>query len=98
MKKKNLQKISHHFLGYFYDSITNFLLYGSIFTVLAIVTTANGDDIAIDTRDGEDLKLECRFSPDYSSKEFLYYWARYSTTNRFENVAINQNSLSATYK
>ena len=66
--------------------------------MLAIVTTANGDDIAIDTRDGEDLMLECRFSPDYSSRDFIYYWARSSTTQRFENVAVDGKSLSATYK
>lgn len=61
------------------------------------MTTANGDDIAIDTRDGEDLILQCRFSADYSSKDFIYYWAR-SSQQRFENVAVDEKSLSSTYK
>lgn len=67
-----------------------------LFTVLVIVTTANGEDTSIDTRDGEDLMLQCRFSPDYSNRGFIYYWARSSP--RFENVAVDEKSLSSTYK
>ncbi len=69
----------------------------SLLPVLAILTKANGDDIAIDTRDGEDLILQCRFSPDYSNKDFIYYWAR-SSQQKFENVAVDEKSLSSTYK
>lgn len=68
----------------------------SIFTVLAITTHANGDDRSIDTRDGEDLNLQCRFNKEYSNVNFIYYWAR-SSQSRFENVAISEKSLSSNY-
>ena len=94
-----------YFCWFFYDNrdvrqmksklILHFLCL--LFTVLVIVTTANGDDTAIDTRDGEDLILQCRFSPDFSEQGFIYYWAR-SAGSRFENVAVDKNSLSSTYK
>jgi hypothetical protein len=65
-------------------------------TVLVIATTANGEDNQIDTRDGEEVTLQCRFNPDYSNRGFIYYWAR--SSHRFENVAVDEKSLSSTYK
>lgn len=72
-------------------------LFISSLTVLVIVTTANGDETSMDTRDGEDLMLQCRFSPDYSNRGFIYYWTRISGP-KFDNVAVDEKSLSSTYK
>lgn len=50
----------------------------------------------IDTREGEDLTLKCRFNEQETSN-FSYYWAR-STGSTFENVAIGNIKLNANYK
>lgn len=78
------------------DLLRRIKILSLILNVLVITTTANGDDTSIDTRDGEDLTLQCRFSPDYSNRGFIYYWARSST--KFENVAFGEKSLSSNYK
>lgn len=51
----------------------------------------------MDTREGEDLTLKCRFSEQHLPNDFSYYWARVSGTN-YENVAIGQVQLSANYR
>lgn len=81
----------------FSTKLTWIFFFFYLFTVLVVVTRANSEDISMDTRDGEDLMLQCRFSPDYSSKDFIYYWAR-SSQQKFENVAVDRNALSSTYK
>lgn len=67
-----------------------------LFSVLVITTRAYGEDNQIDTREGEDVTLQCRFSPDHSDDGFVYYWATIS--NEFENVAFENNSLKSAYK
>lgn len=51
----------------------------------------------MDTREGEDLTLKCRFSEQHLPNDFSYYWARVSGTN-YENVAIGQVQLSQNYR
>lgn len=50
----------------------------------------------IDTREGEDLTLKCRFSVQETSN-FSFYWARSAGAN-FENVAIGDIKLNTNYK
>ena len=42
-----------------------------LFTVLTIVAVALGDE-SLDTREGEDLTLKCRFNEQHSDKELAY--------------------------
>lgn len=51
----------------------------------------------MDTREGEDLTLKCRFNEQSISSEFTYYWARNSGT-KYENVAIGNIQLSSNYR
>lgn len=52
----------------------------------------------MDTREGENIQLKCRFSEQHQmGKEFLYYWARFSGT-KYENVAIGADPLSSNYR
>ncbi|KAL1139641.1 hypothetical protein AAG570_006619 [Ranatra chinensis] len=50
-----------------------------------------------DTREGEDLTLECRFSPQLTNMQPAYFWWR---TNRqdHDNVAIQETPLDLAYK
>ncbi|XP_039283804.1 hemicentin-1 isoform X1 [Nilaparvata lugens] len=50
-----------------------------------------------DTREGEDVTLECRFSPQLASQGTTYYWLRTNKRNH-DNVAIEQTPLDANYK
>ncbi|XP_075224340.1 hemicentin protein echinoid isoform X2 [Lycorma delicatula] len=50
-----------------------------------------------DTREGEDVTLECRFSPQLASQEPTYYWLRTNKRNH-DNVAIEQTPLDTNYK
>lgn len=60
---------------------------------------ALGNDDALDTREGEDVVLKCRFSDQHTTSEFSYYWARRTTGgNSYDNVAIGDDPLSANYR
>ncbi|XP_014244572.1 hemicentin-1 isoform X1 [Cimex lectularius] len=50
-----------------------------------------------DTREGEDVTLECRFSPTLTAMKPAYFWVR---TNRMDhdNVAIQGTPLDANYR
>lgn len=75
--------------------LTLLFFFHLLFTVLVITTHANGDDRSIDTRDGEDINLHCRFNKEYSNKNFIYFWSR--SSQKFENVAFDGKSLSSNY-
>jgi hypothetical protein len=62
-----------------------------------IASRAKGDeDNQIDTREGEEVSLPCRFNADYSDRGFIYYWAALSS--KFENVAFGDSILNSAYK
>lgn len=52
---------------------------------------------ARDTREGEDVTLECRFSPQLTAMQPAYFWVR---TNRrdHDNVAIQGTPLDVNYR
>lgn len=60
----------------------------------ATLTTA--EDIK-DTREGEDVTLECRFPPQTSRGSPTYYWSRHNKQNH-DNVAIADTPLDPNYK
>ncbi|XP_053696578.1 cell adhesion molecule Dscam2-like [Sabethes cyaneus] len=68
----------------------------TILTVGAIVSVLA--DESLDTREGETLTLKCRFSEQQPSNDFTYYWARWTTANKFDNVAINNVQLNTNYR
>ncbi|XP_077286250.1 hemicentin protein echinoid isoform X2 [Arctopsyche grandis] len=49
-----------------------------------------------DTREGEDVTLECRFNPPAASESLTYYWVRNNPTH--DNVAIGAIPLASNYK
>ncbi|XP_046807302.1 Down syndrome cell adhesion molecule-like protein 1 isoform X1 [Lucilia cuprina] len=56
-------------------------------------------DESIDTREGADLILKCRFTEHYDSKDFTFYWARWTCCpTQFENVAIGDVQLNSNYR
>jgi hypothetical protein len=71
---------------YFY-----FLISGSL------VLCQSEAPLQIDVTEGEDVVLECRFSPQLSKKASTLYWIR---TNRkgHDNVAIGNTPFQANYE
>ncbi|KAH8328413.1 hypothetical protein KR067_009026, partial [Drosophila pandora] len=58
----------------------------------------SGDD-SLDTREGVDLVLKCRFTEHYDSSDFTFYWARWTCCpTLFENVAIGDVQLNSNYR
>ncbi|KAH8412239.1 hypothetical protein KR009_000753, partial [Drosophila setifemur] len=58
----------------------------------------SGDD-SMDTREGVDLVLKCRFTEHYDSTDFTFYWARWTCCpTMFENVAIGEVQLNSNYR
>ncbi|XP_055642747.1 hemicentin-2-like isoform X3 [Toxorhynchites rutilus septentrionalis] len=73
-----------------------------VLLVFAILTVTIGSvalvDENLDTREGETLTLKCRFGEQQSSNDFTYYWARWTTANKYDNVAINNVQLNTNYR
>lgn len=65
-------------------------------TVISLVSLTKGEDFLMDTREGENIVLKCRFNEAQMTTDFSYYWARISGT-RYENVAIGATPLSTNY-
>lgn len=74
--------------------INNNLYFFISFIVLALSTA---EDSLMDTREGENILLKCRFSEQLESNDFSYYWARISGA-KYENVAIGKVPLSSNYR
>lgn len=51
----------------------------------------------MDTREGENINLKCRFNEQHGSNKFSYYWARISGT-KYESVAIGNVPLDSNYR
>lgn len=64
--------------------------------VISLVSLTKGEDFLMDTREGENIVLKCRFNEAQMTTDFSYYWARISGT-RYENVAIGATPLSTNY-
>lgn len=67
----------------------------TFFTTTITITLA---DEALDTREGEDITLKCRFSEQNLNDNFLYYWARFTPPSKYENVAVKDSPLNANYR
>lgn len=65
--------------------------------VLALLASSCSADKTMDTREGEDITLKCRFNEHYSDREYSYYWARQSL-NKYDNVAIKADTFNQNYK
>lgn len=66
--------------------------------VLVLLAVAGSTaDKTMDTREGEDVTLKCRFNEHYSDREYSYYWARQSL-NKYDNVAIKADTFNQNYK
>lgn len=50
-----------------------------------------------DAREGEDVTLECRFSPEITNSKTTFYWLRTNKLNQ-DNAAIGPTSLDPGYK
>lgn len=75
----------------------NFSLFQFIyFSALSLVSVADGEDMMMDTREGENISLKCRFSEQHNTNEFSYYWAHIGT--KYDNVAIGPNPLASNYR
>lgn len=70
----------------------------SIF-VSVLMSTSHGtsEDGIRDTREGEDVTLECRFPPQTSIETLTYYWAK-KNKHTHDNVAIGNVPLDANYR
>lgn len=62
-----------------------------------MLTGITGQD-SKDAREGEDVTLECRFSPDkITNPDTTFYWLRTNKKNQ-DNAAIKQTPLDPGYK
>nr|CAD7575399.1 unnamed protein product [Timema californicum] len=64
---------------------------------MSSATALVSDADSKDTREGEDVTLECRFAPQLSSQNNTYFWGR-TRSSTFENVAIQQAPLDPNYR
>ncbi|SPP78968.1 blast:Hemicentin-1 [Drosophila guanche] len=66
--------------------------------MIGVVQQIGADD-SLDTREGVDLVLKCRFTEHYDSTDFTFYWARWTCCpTLFENVAIGDVQLNSNYR
>ena len=79
------------------NTIMLIALFLIFFLVSTVFTLAWAAEELIDTREGEDLTLKCRFNEQHTASEFSYYWARSAGAN-FENVAIGKIQLNTNYR
>ncbi|KAH8262159.1 hypothetical protein KR038_004700, partial [Drosophila bunnanda] len=69
-----------------------------ISVLVTLLASVSGDD-SLDTREGVDLVLKCRFTEHYDSTDFTFYWARWTCCpTLFENVAIGDVQLNSNYR
>ncbi|CAD7079851.1 unnamed protein product [Hermetia illucens] len=64
---------------------------------LALLSFTYADE-SIDTREGENVTLKCRFTAQRSDTGFSHYWARSTSPSKFENVAIEKIQLDSNYR
>lgn len=67
--------------------------------IAVLISRTNGgpDDGIRDTREGEDVTLECRFPPQSSRDTLTYYWAK-KNKHTHDNVAIGDVPLDTNYR
>nr|XP_016945091.1 uncharacterized protein LOC108021083 isoform X2 [Drosophila suzukii] len=76
-------------------STIKLLIIGHLWLSIGLIS---GDD-SLDTREGVDLVLKCRFTEHYDSTDFTFYWARWTCCpTLFENVAIGDVQLNSNYR
>ncbi|XP_039154446.1 uncharacterized protein LOC6730930 isoform X2 [Drosophila simulans] len=76
-------------------STIKLLIIGQLWLSIGLIS---GDD-SLDTREGVDLVLKCRFTEHYDSTDFTFYWARWTCCpTLFENVAIGDVQLNSNYR
>lgn len=75
-----------------------FILPCDFFAGLAVFAVTNGNDELLDTKEGDDLNLRCRFTEKYSSKEFVLSWYKYTAFKPYDNVAYNDDPLNTNYR
>ncbi|XP_044734690.1 hemicentin-1 isoform X2 [Chrysoperla carnea] len=85
-------------IGIRFYSSKGLLLQLSSILLVAISVTYAGDEVK-DTREGENVTLECRFSPIEVStdEELTYYWVR-NNKQTHDNVAIGKVPLDNNYR
>ncbi|XP_030383652.1 Down syndrome cell adhesion molecule homolog [Scaptodrosophila lebanonensis] len=67
--------------------------------LLLVFCSAVDASDSLDTREGVDLVLKCRFTEHYDSNDFTFYWARWTCCpTLFENVAIGDVQLNSNYR
>ena len=74
------------------------LILNMLFHFLGVIVLGQSEaPLQIDVTEGEDVVLECRFSPQLSKKASTLYWIR---TNRkgHDNVAIGNTPFQANYE
>lgn len=71
----------------------------AILLLVTTVTTAVGDTQVLDTREGEDITLKCRFMEQHGPRDdFFYNWARLTPPSKFDNVAVGAQQLNSNYR
>ncbi|KAF5284702.1 hypothetical protein FQR65_LT13455 [Abscondita terminalis] len=65
-------------------------------TFVAVISISTGEEVT-DTREGEDVTLQCRFSPQTSREAPTYYWTR-NNKQAHDNVAVGNVPLDNNYR
>lgn len=66
-----------------------------LFYYFSGVVSTKADDVSRDTREKEDVTLECRFSP--TAEKTLFYWTKHNKETH-DSVAIGNVPLDNNYK
>lgn len=68
-----------------------------VFSIAILPSQCQSDLIDVYVTEGQNKMLECRFNPQFATRNTVYYWTR-SNKNEQDNVAIGDQSLDNHYK
>lgn len=71
--------------------------YSYLFAVCIVAVDLTSSEDIKDTREGEDVTLECRFAPQNSRETVSYYWTK-NIKQIHDNVAVGNVPLGSNYK
>ena len=82
----------------------SFFSTGSLFLVLLALSSSRAEEspssvtpAIVDVQEGQNVRLDCRFSPDLAKKASTLYWIR-TNRNGHDNVAIGNTPFQAKYR
>lgn len=96
--KPTFPVVFHKIIVDHYIQDVSILFFFSVVLALFFTTTLAETQV-LDTREGEDITLKCRFMEQNGPRdEFFYNWARLTPPSKFDNVAVGSQQLNSNYR